>query len=70
MATRSYEALKDVVGQCLNRARMPAHENHEIRMLVCLMALTGTDFSRGLPQISGASVYEFLPDTWAALASA
>ena len=67
--TLLYEMLKDVVAQSVNRAVIPSHTGHEVRMLVCLIALTGTDFSRGLPQVSGATVYDRLPDLWASLCS-
>jgi hypothetical protein len=39
-------------------------------MLVGLIALTGTDFSRSLPQLSGKTVYAFLADIWCAVAMA
>jgi hypothetical protein len=39
-------------------------------MLISLIALTGTDFSRNLPQMSGSSVYGWLPTIWPALAAA
>jgi len=41
-----------------------SHVGHEISMLVCLIGLSGTDFTRGLPLVSGKSLYEFLPDLW------
>jgi hypothetical protein len=37
-------------------------------MLVGLIALTGTDFTRNLPQLSGKTVYGFLADIWCAVA--
>lgn len=48
-----YEALRTAAQQCVARVRMPGYECHEVRMLVALIALTGTDFSRGLPQVFG-----------------
>lgn len=36
-------------------------------MLVGLIGLTGTDFSRQLPQVSGRTVFGYLPDLWPAL---
>jgi hypothetical protein len=36
-------------------------------MLISLIALTGTDFSRGLPQLSGKTVFGYLPDLWGLL---
>ena len=39
-------------------------------MLVALIALTGTDFTRNLPQMTGKSVFSFLPDIWPTLAAA
>ena len=43
------------------------HRGHEMAMLVSLIALTGTDFSRHLPQISGRTVYAWLPYLWMTL---
>ena len=65
-----YCGLKDAVAQCTGRIRIPTHAGHEMAMLVSLIALTGTDFSRNLPQMSGRSVYSWLPDVWSALAMA
>jgi hypothetical protein len=39
-------------------------------MLVGLIGLTGTDFTRGLPLLSGKTVYEQLPGIWLRLAAA
>jgi hypothetical protein len=36
-------------------------------MLVGLIALTGTDFSRHLPQMSGKTVFNSLPEIWGTL---
>jgi hypothetical protein len=60
-------ALTQVAAQCTGRVGVPTHRGHEMGMLVALLALTGTDFSRGLPQLTGRSVYGFLPDLWGAL---
>ena len=54
--------LRDVVDQCLGRGRSASHEGHYMSMLVGLIGLTGTDFSRQMPQVSGRSVYGFLSD--------
>ena len=65
-----YEGLKDVISQSVGRIVMPSHRGHEMGMLISLSALTGTDFSRNLPQMSGRSVYNWLPDVWPTLAMA
>lgn len=65
-----YEGLKDAIAQSSGRIRMPTHAGHEMAMLIALIALTGTDFSRNLPQMSGRSVYGWLPDLWPTLATA
>ena len=62
-----YEALRTAVLQSIGRTHLPMHAGHEIRMLVALVCLTGTDFSRGLPQISGRTVYDLLPRIWMTL---
>ena len=59
-----HASLRDTFAQCLARARCPSHDGHLMGMLVSLIGLTGTDFSRHLPQISGRSVFGFLPDIW------
>ena len=41
----------------------------EIRMLVGLIGLTGTDFTRGLPQAGAKSVYDMVQDLWPGLYS-
>jgi hypothetical protein len=65
-----YEGLKDVISQSVGRITLPSHAGHEMAMLISLIALTGTDFSRNLPQMSGRSVYSWLPDVWPTLAMA
>ena len=65
-----YEGLRDAIAQGTGRIRMPTHAGHEITMLIALIALTGTDFSRNLPQMSGRTVFSWLPDIWPALMQA
>jgi hypothetical protein len=63
-----YEALVGVViPQSVGRARVASHEGQEMSMLVSLIGLSGTDFTRGLPLVSGRSLYDFLPDLWVRL---
>ena len=62
-----YEALRTAVLQSIGRTHLPLHAGHEVRMLMALVCLTGTDFSRGLPQVSGKTVYELLPRIWMTL---
>ena len=59
-----HTCLRTVFSQCLARARCPSHDGHLMGMLVALIGLTGTDFSRQLPQVSGKSVFGFLPAIW------
>ncbi len=65
-----YAGLKDVIAQCTGRVRVPSHAPYEITMLVSLIALTGTDFSRKLPLVTGRSVYAWLSDLWPTVVSA
>ena len=65
-----YYGLMTTIAQCTGRIRIPTHAGHEMAMLVALIALTGTDFSRNLPQMSGKSVYGWLPDIWPTLVTA
>lgn len=62
-----YAGLKDVIAQSTGRVRIPTHAGHEINMLVSLIVLTGTDFTRKLPLMTGKSVYSWLPDLWPTL---
>jgi hypothetical protein len=64
-----YEVLVHmVIPQCVGRmGSLGAHEGHAISMLACLVGLSGTDFTRGLPLVSGKSLYEYLPDLWGRL---
>lgn len=63
-----YDALVGmVVPQALGRSRLSSHDGHEISLLVCLIGLSGTDFTRGLPLVSGKTLYDFLPSLWVRL---
>lgn len=62
-----YQGLREVVLQSVGRVTLPQHKGHEMRMLVALVALTGTDFSRNLPLLSGKTVFGFLPNIWMSL---
>lgn len=62
-----YENLRTVCMQCLGRARSVSHDAHMMKMIVALIGLTGTDFTRQMPQVSGKSVFNFLPDIYQTL---
>ena len=62
-----YWQLKQAIAQSVGRVAMPTHQGHEMAMLVGLIALTGTDFSRHLPQMSGKTVFNSLPEIWGTL---
>lgn len=63
-----YLALKQAITQSIGRGvSAPSHADHEMAMLVALIGLSGTDFSRNLPQISGKTLFGYLPDIWGAL---
>jgi hypothetical protein len=65
-----YAGIKDIIAQSTGRIRLSTHAGREMAMLISLIALTGTDFSRHLPQMSGKTVYAWLPDIWPLLAMA
>jgi hypothetical protein len=66
-----FTVLRDhVIPQCLGRTPMHMHRGHEIAMLVSLIGLSGTDFTRGIPLVSGKTIYELLPNLWLRLAVA
>ena len=62
-----YQGLRDVLAQCIGRIASPSHEAHYMSMLLALIGLTGTDYTRGMPQLSGKSVFHLMPDVWMAL---
>jgi hypothetical protein len=62
-----YESLYSACAQCLGRLRSSSHDAHMMRMLLALIGLTGTDFTRQLPQVSGKTVFGFLPDIYQSL---
>ena len=64
-----YEGLLQAVAQSAGRVLLPSHRGHEMAMLLALVGLTGTDFSRGLPLLSGRALFGFLPDLWGTLAA-
>jgi len=64
-----YEGLLQATAQCAGRVLLPSHRGHEMAMLIALIGLTGTDFSRHLPQLSGRALFEYLPDLWGTLAA-
>lgn len=64
-----YEGLLQAVAQSAGRVLLPTHRRHEMAMLIALIGLTGTDFSRHLPQLSGRALFEYLPDLWCTLAA-
>jgi hypothetical protein len=66
-----FDALRCmVVPQCTGRAPMTSHDGHEMSMLVCLIGLSGSDFTRGLPLVSGKTIHDYLPAIWTRLARA
>jgi len=62
-----YESLYTVFCQCMGRLRSSSHDGHRMRMLLALIGLTGTDFTRQMPQVSGKTVFAFLPDIYQSL---
>ena len=62
-----YHAIREVFAQSMGRMQSPTHSQHLMSMLLSLIGLTGTDFTRNMPQLSGRSVFGFLPDLWLAL---
>ena len=59
-----YGSLRDAVLQCTGRMASPTHGAHCMGMLLALIGLTGTDYTRNLPQVSGKTVFNLLPDLW------
>lgn len=64
-----YQGLMVAVAQSVGRVLLPSHRGHEMAMLLALVGLTGTDFSRGLPLLSGRALFSYLPDLWGTLAA-
>jgi hypothetical protein len=62
-----FHTLSDVCAQCMDRMKSPTHSKHLMSMILALIGLTGTDFTRSMPQLSGKSVFGLLPDLWMSL---
>ena len=60
----------DILPQCINRATLPQTQGKEINLLIALIGLSGTDFTRKLPGITGKTLYEYLPMLWLQLSVA
>jgi len=56
-----FDSIRDTFNQCMGRAGYPTHSPHVMAMLTALIGLTGTDFTRHIPQVSGKTVFGFLP---------
>ena len=66
-----FDALRCmIIPQCTGRAPLASHDGHEMSMLVCLIGLSGSDFTRGLPLVSGKTIHDYLPSIWTRLARA
>lgn len=55
-----YHSMSEALRQCGAHQGPEVCRNH-MRLLACLIALTGTDFTRKLPQISPKRVWDLLP---------
>ena len=62
-----YHALRDILLQCTGRVDAPLHSKHYMCMLLGLIGLTGTDYTRSMPQVSGKTLFNLLPDLWVVL---
>lgn len=65
-----YVGVINMIRQSIMSLRIISHQRHEMHMLVALIALTGTDFSRHLPLVSGRFVFENLGQLWVPLCMA
>lgn len=64
-----YLQLQNSIRQATGRLQLPMHVGHEIRMLIVLIILTGTDFSRNIPLVSGKTIWDMLVGLWIPLAT-
>jgi hypothetical protein len=65
-----YYTLVGVLNFCKGRSVvLTDHDGYEMQMLAALIGLTGSDFTRNLPLISGNTLYEMLETLWLPLAS-
>ena len=58
-----YHALRDILLQCTG----PLPSNHYICMLLGLISLAGTNYISNMPQVSGKTLFNLLPDLWVIL---
>ena len=56
-----YLGLRGIFSQCIS-ATMPLHSPYLMSLLTALIGLTGTDYTRHMPQLSGKSVFGLLAD--------
>lgn len=59
-----YQGLLQSISQSLGPIRSPSHSGHEMRMVTTLILLTGSDFTRQLPQLGACTLWENLPHIW------
>lgn len=59
-----------VLPQCVGRCSILRVQGREISVLVGLIGLTGTDFTRKLSGVTGRTLYDYLPLLWLRIAMA
>lgn len=59
-----YLGLLQSVRQSIGTLKLLNHNGYEMRMLTALITLTGTDFTRQMPLISGKSMWDMLVHIW------
>jgi hypothetical protein len=67
-----YHTINGAVRQCCGRKLLDSHTFHVMEMWACLVGLTGTDFTRCLPNVGTKFIWECIADQniWPALVTA
>jgi hypothetical protein len=56
--------VRDVFPQCVDRAIISGIRGKEINLLIGLIGLTGTDYTRKISGVTATTLYDFLPLLW------
>jgi hypothetical protein len=59
-----YQGLLTSIRQATSPVKYPTHERHEMRMITTMILLTGSDFTRNLPQLGARTLWENIVDLW------
>lgn len=62
--------IREIFPQCVDRAVVPHIRGKEVNLLIGLIGLAGTDFTRKIGGVSATTLYDYLPHLWMKLSVA